>query len=189
MAIVYMHTNKTTGKSYIGVTTRTMEERWKEHCRKIKRLATHFSNAINKYGTDNWEHNILYEGDESECYIKEKHLISEYDTLKNGYNSIEGGFITKGLHSPEITKKYSGKNNYQFKGYYITPYGKYETLNEASINTGIGWQKIKKRCVIDNNRKLTINAIRQAKDLDNTMIGKTFKDIGWGFEHASNTST
>lgn len=30
--IIYKHTSMRSGKSYIGVTSRTMEARWKEHC-------------------------------------------------------------------------------------------------------------------------------------------------------------
>ncbi len=174
MPVVYMHTNKTTGKSYIGVTTRTMEDRWNEHCRKAKSLGTHFSHAINKYGIDDWEHNILYKGMECECYIKENVLINQYDTLKSGYNSMEGGV------KPPSYRAYA-QNNYQFKGFYITPFGNFTTLKNASKIIGCGWQKIKKRCVTYNSRILTQNAVHQSDDLDKTMIGKTFKELGWGF--------
>ena len=181
MAIVYKHTNKTTGKSYIGVTTRTMGERWAEHCRKANHLKTHFSNAILLYGVDDWEHSVIFEGTESDCYDKEKELINSLNTIEFGYNSIEGGFITKGLHDIKHKIKYMGTKNYQFKGFYLTPYGNFSTLKSAASYLGCGWQKVRKRCVVDNDRILTLNAIRQADDLDESMIGKTFYQIGWGF--------
>lgn len=174
MAIVYKHTNKTTGKSYIGVTTRTMGERWSEHCRKASSLNTHFSNAILLYGVDDWEHLIIFEGDESECYKMEYELIKSLDTISNGYNLHEGGV------KPPIYKAL-GMDNYQFKGFYITPYGNFTTLKGAANHLKCGWQKIKKRCVTDNNRILTENAVTQSTDLDISMIGKTFNQLGWGF--------
>ena len=54
---VYKHTNKTNGKVYIGKTCRKPEYRWNEGKGYI--YQRHFWNAINKYGWDNFEHEIL----------------------------------------------------------------------------------------------------------------------------------
>lgn len=174
MAIVYKHTNKTTGKSYIGVTTRSMKERWMEHCRKAKHLKTHFSNAILVYGTEDWDHYILFKGDVDECYSQEFELIKSLDTITKGYNLIEGGI------KPPVTRS-CGIDNYQFRGFYITPTGNFTTLKMASNYLQCGWQKIKKRCVVDNDRILTRNAVMQSTDLNESMIGQSFNQLGWGF--------
>lgn len=174
MTIVYKHTNKTSGKSYIGVTSRSMNERWNEHCRKASNLKTHFSNAILLYGEDDWEHSVIFKGNESECYEKEYELIKSLNTISNGYNLHEGGI------KPPMYKAL-GMDNYQFKGFYITPNGNFATLKSAANHLNCGWQKIKKRCVTDNDRVLTKNAVFQSSDLDDSMIGKSFNQLGWGF--------
>lgn len=93
---VYIHTNKINGKKYIGITGIKPEKRWKNgkgyHSSSNKNL--HFSNAINKYGWDNFEHIILYEGlTQSEACNKEIELIALYDTINPsvGYNIYKGG--------------------------------------------------------------------------------------------------
>ncbi len=182
MAVVYMHTNKTTGKSYIGVTKHTMEHRWCGHYWNVNQRNTHFSNAIKKYGKDDWVHTVLYEGTIDDCYTQEQILIEKHDTLNNGYNSMEGGV------NPPVYRAY-GKNNSQFKGYYITPVGKFETLKDAAKIIGCDWQKIKKRCVTDNLRVLSMQAVRCSPDLSDSDAGKTYNQLGWGFENASNTSS
>ncbi len=51
--IIYKHTSKTSGKSYIGLTKGTIEKRLWEHLLKsLKGKNTHFHNAIRKYGID-----------------------------------------------------------------------------------------------------------------------------------------
>ena len=107
MAIVYMHTNRTSGKSYIGQTVKTLEGRWAEHCSDaIRNKKRKFFRAINKYGTDDWDHKILFEStcpDEiSDCEIK---LIEKYDTVKKGYNTSKDRFRTGTYHKPESIEK------------------------------------------------------------------------------------
>ena len=61
MAVVYKITNKINGKIYIGQTTRTFEQRWKEHCNDAMNFKDIylFHNAIRKYGKENFECEIL----------------------------------------------------------------------------------------------------------------------------------
>ena len=54
---VYCHTNKTNGKKYFGITSKNPEDRWKNgngYCNQIV-----FWNAIQKYGWDNFKHEII----------------------------------------------------------------------------------------------------------------------------------
>ena len=55
---VYKHTNKINGKIYIGITGDVPENRWANGLRY--QANAHFTNAINKYGWDGFEHDILY---------------------------------------------------------------------------------------------------------------------------------
>lgn len=97
MYTVYQHKNKLNGKMYFGITGRKPEERWGKNGRNYK-STPHFFSAINKYGWDNFEHNILYENlTKEEALSKEKELIKKYNTQdKNlGYNILDGGQLTE----------------------------------------------------------------------------------------------
>jgi hypothetical protein len=92
---IYKHTNNISGKSYIGFTKNTIEERWKEHVlRAYECKYNHkFDNALRKYNTDNWIHEILVDNIPSleEAKQKEIEMIAQYDTFVTGYNSTIGG--------------------------------------------------------------------------------------------------
>ena len=90
------------GKSYIGLTTRTIEKRWKEHLNFAKfdwgcDHNTVLSKAIRKYSPDSWKVYKLDETDNLEhLKMLEIYYISKYhtcisDPLCNGYNSTKGG--------------------------------------------------------------------------------------------------
>lgn len=89
---VYVHTNKTNGKKYVGITSQRPEDRWLGgygYDRKLK-----FGRAIEKYGWDGFEHKVLYTGlYEQEAKNIERALISELSTQddSHGYNMTDGG--------------------------------------------------------------------------------------------------
>jgi|SRR5260221_3302565 len=61
---IYLHRNRINGKSYVGQTKKTIEERWKEHlkCAKGTRViknARGFTGAIRKYGAASFEHRAV----------------------------------------------------------------------------------------------------------------------------------
>lgn len=90
---VYKHTFKSTGKSYIGYTGLTVEERLHKHSTNANSgIKTHFYNAIRKYGLGDIITETLYScGNEQTAKDMEVHYIKEYNTFKDGYNSTEGG--------------------------------------------------------------------------------------------------
>ncbi len=87
---VYVHVNKINEKSYIGITY-NFKQRTGKNGNGYKGCPK-FYKAIQKYGWDNFSHLILIENlsIEMACEI-EKELIKKYDTIKNGYNILEGG--------------------------------------------------------------------------------------------------
>ncbi len=113
MAIIYKHTNKTTGKSYIGCTKFTMEKRWNEHVYN-RNKDYKFCRAIKKYGVDDWIHEVLCECTPDEMFLFEVDYINKFDTYNNGYNSSEGGFIGMGMvgkkHTSESKMKMSNSH-------------------------------------------------------------------------------
>jgi predicted GIY-YIG superfamily endonuclease len=88
-----MHTSKTSNKSYIGYTGKTVSERLKKHYQNaIDGINTHFYRAIRKYGIDDFITVILWKGkDKSEALRLEKHFIERFNTLSEGYNMTTGG--------------------------------------------------------------------------------------------------
>lgn len=104
---MYVHTNKINGKRYVGITSKPKaEQRWREG--RGYKENTHFYAAIQKYGWDAFEHDVLFDGlTADEAKSKEIDLIREWNTIDNrfGYNMTSGGDGTPGLHPSEETLK------------------------------------------------------------------------------------
>lgn len=127
---VYMHTNNINGKRYIGI-SQNPKRRWKNGNGYKTQL---FGKAINKYGWDNFTHEILFTGlTENDACEKEIELISLYNTTddKYGYNILDGGDITSCLLRPNSKRVYQ----YSLDGDYI---GEYESISEATRQVGFG---------------------------------------------------
>lgn len=109
--IVYKYTNKVNGKVYIGITTRNLEDRHKEHFFKSVNDEKPFYRAIRKYGRNNFELKVIDTAENAdELFIKEKKWISFYNSYiksknSNGYNLTLGGEGTFGYKHNETTKK------------------------------------------------------------------------------------
>lgn len=60
---IYCHTHTETGRRYIGLTKKTMVQRWNQHVFNAKSKngygCFHFWNAIRKYGKDAFSHHLL----------------------------------------------------------------------------------------------------------------------------------
>lgn len=102
---VYIHTCPN-GKKYIGITTRSCEERWRNG--HGYRNNKHFHSAILKYGWNNIVHEVLAtELSKEEAFLYETSLIALYksnDPLY-GYNHSEGGEGKTGFSPSEETKR------------------------------------------------------------------------------------
>lgn len=98
--IIYKATNLKTNETYIGATTKSIEERKNDHIQKSdKGKGYKFHNAISTYGANSfrWDQ-IDSASDNNELAAKEIKYISDYDTLENGYNSDKGGGIRKTIY-------------------------------------------------------------------------------------------
>lgn len=90
---VYVYTNKVNGKKYVGQTCRTLKERAGKDGIEYS-TCPHFSNAIKKYGWENFQGNILFDSlSKSQANALEKKLISILKTTEReyGYNISIGG--------------------------------------------------------------------------------------------------
>lgn len=157
------------GKQYVGQTSRTLEQRWREHCSSGSKC-TYLHNAIMKYGKGNFKIEQLDIAlDQAELDYKEQHYIAFYNTLApNGYNLDTGGHSGRSSSEPTCYKisehhaNVAGKNNPMFgtkrpevglrnkltKGKAVNQFtldglfvAQYPTIREAERITGIdnGW--------------------------------------------------
>ena len=109
--IVYKHTNLLNNKVYIGITCQKVNRRWRDgygykHC-------TYFYHAIQKYGWDNFKHEILFQDlTKEQAQEKEIGLIKQYksNNYEFGYNLLRGGNLsTLEFHHSEETKRQISK--------------------------------------------------------------------------------
>lgn len=129
---VYCHTNKINGKKYIGITQRKPEKRWGSNGCNYKGQV--FYNAIQKYGWDNFEHEILYENlSKTDAENVEIELISKFKTRneKFGYNVAIGGMLTSEFSVKPI-------DQYDLDGNYICSWNSIiEAANFHNIDSSI----------------------------------------------------
>lgn len=94
---IYIVTNLTNSKHYIGLTNHSMQHRWKEHLNSANSCADDyvFHKAIRKYGADNFEIRLLEDNlSKEQAQAQERYYISLYDTYYSsghGYNMTYGG--------------------------------------------------------------------------------------------------
>ena len=88
MGYIYLIKNDINEYKYVGLTTRTVEERWKEHLRHSSEV---IGKAILKYGKEHFTVITLEECPDEKLDEREQYWISYYDSYNNGYNCTEGG--------------------------------------------------------------------------------------------------
>lgn len=92
------------GKVYIGQTCQKPEYRWGNG--KGYKTSPFIFNAINKYGWDNIEHQILFSNlDQLNADIIEEDLIYYYKQIGKSYNLATGGKVNRGWKYSEESKK------------------------------------------------------------------------------------
>lgn len=88
---VYIHTAPN-GKVYVGITSQKPEIRWQNG--KGYKSNKHFANAIDKYGWDNFTHEVLVNGlTQEQAEQRETELIAFHNSANKsfGYNRALGG--------------------------------------------------------------------------------------------------
>lgn len=196
--IVYKHTNKINGKIYIGITSQKPNKRWQNGYGYKDNQ--HFYRAIQKYGWDNFEHEILYEDLEEEIALsKERELIELYHSNDPnlGYNKDNGGAMgrmtpeaiekVRQWHlgrklSEETKKKISEKRKGKYVGENSGMYGKHHTeetkrkLSE-SAKARTGWkhsEETKKKIGAKHKGKIVSQETREK--LSKARTGKRYTE-------------
>lgn len=101
MGYIYLIKNDINEYKYVGLTTRTVEERWKEHLRHSSEV---IGRAILKYGKEHFTVITLEECPDEKLDEREQYWISYYDSYNNGYNCTEGG--RRSGENIEVPSKY-----------------------------------------------------------------------------------
>lgn len=132
---VYMHTNKINNKRYIGITGQDRYwDRWRSDGSGYKTQV--FGKAIEKYGWNNFKHEILREvNTESEACELEQYYIQKYNSNNKdfGYNiSIGGEGTLTGLYN--LPSMSIPVYQYDLDGNFLA---EFPSMMEAERNTGI----------------------------------------------------
>jgi group I intron endonuclease len=93
LGTVYIIKNLENGKGYVGQTTRTIDQRFNEHCKSFSGCHA-LRNAIQKYGRDGFSVEPIWEGEcsQEELDALEIRYIKHFNTIyPYGYNLTYGG--------------------------------------------------------------------------------------------------
>ena len=136
--IIYTVTNKETKMVYVGLTTKSLEVRKKDHIKKSKKGKSYaFQQAIATYGPEafKWEQ-IDTARTTDELAQKEKEYILKYNSKEQGYNSDSGGGLQKSVYQYDIS---TGK-----------VVEKYSNLTDAGATVNLNKQDLSKVCLSVN---------------------------------------
>lgn len=177
-------------KVYIGVTKQKPEYRWRNG--KKYNSNEYMTNAIKKYGWENIEHKILYDGlSKNQAEIKEKELIKKYKSnIRDfGYNILEGGNISTGMTEKgkqQMINKNKGKHrslNTEFKkGHKPWTTGKKMSnefkrkLSESHLGQ-IAWNRRKIICLENNVIYSSMKEASQKLNVNEAGISKVCRGI------------
>lgn len=160
---VYMHMSPN-NKRYIGITSQRPTKRWGSNGYGYIDNE-YFWRAIQKYGWDNFQHEILFKGlTKEEAEEKEIELIAKYDSTNpnKGYNiTAGGGYVFQTILKPV--------KQYTIDGVYVK---EYKCIQDASEETGVNKGNISLCC--NNERKTTGGYIWRFSD-----EGLTEEHLSW----------
>ena len=138
---IYVHTNKITGKSYVGQTRQSPTLRWQKGLGY--RTQPKFFRAIKKYGWDNFEHKVLAENlTKPEADLLEQQFIIKFDAIESGYNITPGGNNHNNL----------GKVVLQLDPSTLQVIAEYPSTRAAAKSTGLLHENIGQCCNFTDGR-------------------------------------
>jgi group I intron endonuclease len=147
---IYMITNLINKKRYVGLTTKTLEERFQAHLNKAIVERSAIQKAMKKYGKENFTIEQLdIASSKGELFEKELNWIAKLDTFNGyGYNLTAGGGGITDMSieiRQKISKTKTGKSILKLKGRVRS---KEERIK---ISRGLGAKKVKGTHKISKN--------------------------------------
>lgn len=173
---IYLHRNILNGKCYVGQTKLGVKNRSKS-CGSGYKKQTVFSNAIKKYGWENFEHLILEKDlTKEQANEAEKKYIILYDAFNNGYNMTlggDGGGFVGHTHTQESREKSSNSHKGE-KNYF---YGKTHTQEVKTLLSLLARQRThtlneEQRLAISKRQKGHIVTKETRDKIRNKKLGK-----------------
>ena len=114
MGYIYIVINDINHKVYIGQTSTTLKQRWREHTHTDINNGTHFHNALLKYGVDKFHMYLLEECRIDKLNEREIYYISIFNSYKDGYNMTPGGAGVPGYKHTDEDKLKMAQASRQF---------------------------------------------------------------------------
>ena len=107
--VIYMVTCVSSGRSYVGLTSRSMKQRWIDHCKDRVRDGV-FQRALAKHGRNAFVIEVLdCTASEDEAVAAERRLIADLGTIApHGYNLSTGGEMRPGCRVTAETRRKIG---------------------------------------------------------------------------------
>lgn len=209
---IYQIVNNNNGKRYVGSSV-DLNRRRRDHFGKLIRNEHYnpiLQSSFNKHGKDAFSFEILEHTSPDEVRNIEQRYIDTGEFYYNISRTAVGGFdlynhprreeiiaqrsktSTGRKRSVESRKRMSdsasGESNHRFNGYFNTPWGIFPSANQAANASDglISYVTILDICK-NSERIISSQSFTKSKylrTLDRSIIGKTFRDIGFWFERA-----
>lgn len=174
---VYKHTTPS-GKVYIGITCKTLVQRWKNG--KAYKGCPKFNSSIKKYGWDNIIHECLYDNlSETEAKSHEMALIVKYKKLGISLNLTDGGDGNR----RSVSEKTKTKISTSLKKFYETHQGTFAGKHISDEAKAKIREKVTKYRHTDEAKakikeaSIRSNAKRKGKPAPNESVEKMRKSI------------
>lgn len=91
MGYIYRIYNDVNEKNYIGLTTNTVETRWKKHLANSSFVKYHLYKAMRLYGVEHFFIETIEEVNDAFLSERERYWINYYNSFYAGYNETQGG--------------------------------------------------------------------------------------------------
>lgn len=176
MAFIYVIKNDINNNLYVGKTSNTLEQRWKEHLKDYKRRSCEkrpLYNAINKYGPQHFWIELLEECIDEKSSEREIYWINKLNTYHKGYNATKGGDGTVLYDYDVLFNKYLELKNVQETANFFNcdPF----TITKACRVNGVNPSEVQKQiqkelhgkkiyAIKDGEKVACFNSLREGAD-------------------------
>ena len=185
---IYKVTNKINGKVYIGQSV-DIGRRWREHMTAKDDI--YFHKAIQKYGVENFEWEVIEQCKKKDLDEKEIYWIEYYDSFNKGYNRTKGGDgVSGGEDHPrwkggvssdedyyrQHSKQYYQVNKEQKKQYSKQHYKQYYEANKEKVKEYREVNKEKKKEYDKQYREANKEKAKEYREANKEKIKQQMKE-------------